>query len=233
MSCLIFADFEEVFIDGTACYLTSESAKADVIGRPARMYHCPFRVSSHNSMVLCEVYNLDGTPHPTNQRICLKEAIDCVKDEQVVFGLEQKFTFFDLNLRPFGWPPAVGYHARQGAFYSAVGSDRVGARIIIESVAKAALFAGLDFGGGHAGKFLSQWELQVGPAEELHPADDIWLLRYLLLRIAEDHGLTVSFSPRPVRGHEWSSSAMKCQFSTRCMRLPNGLRSGPLDFRFI
>lgn len=44
-------------------------------------------------MIMCEVYNPDGTPHETNTRAKLREVItDKVKAEEPLYGFEQEYT---------------------------------------------------------------------------------------------------------------------------------------------
>jgi hypothetical protein len=40
----------------------------------------------------------------------------------------------------------------------------------------------------------SQWEFQVGPCPGIDMGDHLWMARFLLLRIGEEWGITVSFS---------------------------------------
>jgi glutamine synthetase len=41
-----------------------------------------------------------------------------------------------------------------------------------------------------------QWEFQVGPCEGLGIGDELWVARYLLLRVAELFKVTISFEPK-------------------------------------
>lgn len=38
----------------------------------------------------------------------------------------------------------------------------------------------------------SQWEFQVGPCPGIEMGDHLWMARFLLLRIGEEWGITVS-----------------------------------------
>ena len=66
-----------------------------------------------------------------------------------------------------------------------------------------------------------QWEYQIGPVEGIKGADELWLSRYLLLRVGEHFGVGVSFNCKPVA--EWNGAGMHCNFSTNSTRAENGM----------
>ena len=39
----------------------------------------------------------------------------------------------------------------------------------------------------------------MGPTLGINMGDDLWLARYLLIRVAEDFGVVVSFDPKPMQ----------------------------------
>lgn len=40
-----------------------------------------------------------------------------------------------------------------------------------------------------------QWKYGIGPHTSVNVGDDVWMSRFLLIKVAEDFGVTVQFSP--------------------------------------
>lgn len=68
---------------------------------------------------------------------------------------------------------------------------------------------------------LLQWEYQIGPCEGIDCADEIWIARYVMHRVAEEYGVPVTLDPKPLPG--WPGSGMHVNFSTKEMRADNGI----------
>jgi len=194
---------------------------SDVYLRPAAYFPDPFR-GGDNILVLAETYNSDGTPNRTNYRHHAVKIMDQAKDAAPWFGLEQEYTLFDLDGQPFGWPKG-GFPAPQGPYYCGAGAGKVFARDLIEAHYRACLYSGINISGCNAEVMPSQWEFQVGPCEGISMGDHLWMARYLLVRIAEQWGVKVSFHPKPLEG-DWNGAGCHTNYSTKLMREPGGMK---------
>lgn len=197
---------------------------SDVILHPVRAYEDPFRGSPH-LLVLCETLKQDNTPHPSNHRYKCLQAMEAAKEEEPMFGLEQEYTMLDgynLNL-PLGWPALPQVPDPQGAYYCGVGAGKAFGRDIVEAHYRACLYAGVKIAGVNGEVAHSQWEFQIGPTIGIKAADDLWMARYLMNRIAEDFNVAITFAVRPLAG-DWNGAGCHCNFSTREMREDGGLK---------
>ena len=120
---------------------------SDCVLSPAYVCADPIR-GGDNLLVLCEVMNTDGTPHESNTRDACAATHETHRDQQMLFGLEQEYTFF-YGLRPLGFTGAPG-QKEQGDFYCGVGSDNIYGRDIVEEHMDACLYAGIDISGINA-----------------------------------------------------------------------------------
>jgi len=193
--------------------------KSDCMLKPVVYIPDPIR-GENNIIVMCEVMKADGSVHPSNTRAHLREVAKIYADHDAWFGIEQEYTFFD-GARPLGWPDH-GFPAPQGGYYCGVGADEVFGRKIVEEHMSACLNAGLKFSGINAEVMPGQWEFQIGPVGPLEVSDQIWMARWLLYRIAENHGVSATLYPKPVKG-DWNGAGAHTNFSTKSMRDPGGI----------
>jgi glutamine synthetase len=209
----------------------AEGTDSDCLLKPVYVCDDPFKGEPHK-LVLCEVLNADGSPHKTNTRNTLtkkyKDESEITKDELPWFGWEQEYTLTHKPLQPFssgeGIPLGFGVNAvprEQGEYYCGIGSKNVIGRKITEEHLLKCVEVGLDVSGVNAEVMLGQWEYQIGPVTPVNGSDQLWISRYILNRVAEEHGVNVSYHPKPVTG-DWNGSGCHVNFSTPEMRKEGG-----------
>jgi len=206
--------------DGSSTY-QAVGENSDMFLEPAALFKDPFRGGRHK-ILLCDVYDSEKKPVATNHRNSCLEAMEKVKDQKPLFGIEQEYVLLDSDGYPLGWPKQ-GYPGPQGPYYCGVGTNRVFGRDLVEAHYKACLYAGIDIGGVNAEVMPAQWEYQVGPTEGIAMGDQMWVSRYLLYRMAEEFNIEVTLDPKPKSGN-WNGSGAHCNFSTEEMRADGGMK---------
>jgi glutamine synthetase len=199
----------------------AEGHNSDCLLKPVFVCNDPLR-GGNSKLVLCEVLTGDGQPHPTNSRAQLREVVEKHADEEPWFGIEQEYTMFSGG-RPLGWPEH-GYPAPQGPFYCGVGADEVFGREIVEEHLQACIDAGLKIYGINAEVMPGQWEFQIGTAGPIEVSDHLLVARWLLYRIGEEYGVSVTLDPKPVRG-DWNGAGAHTNVSTKAMREEGGMEA--------
>ena len=195
--------------------------QSDCVLKPVAQFSDPIR-GGENILVMCEVLNVDMTPHASNTRAACVASAENFSEFEPMFGLEQEYTFYEQSYdslkygQPLGFPPS-GYPAPQGGYYCGVGADEVYGRSISEDHATACMEAGLNISGTNAEVMPGQWEFQIGPVGAPDIGDQIWVARWLLYRIAEDYNISATLTPKPVKG-DWNGAGMHTNFSTKQMR---------------
>jgi glutamine synthetase len=198
--------------DGSST-LQAEGSSSDCMLKPVGLY--PDSSRKNGYLVMCEVLLPDGTPHPSNFRATVED------DSDLWIGLEQEYFFMEAG-RPLGFPEG-GYPGPQGRYYCGVGYSTQGdvARQVVDEHIDACLDAGLHFEGINAEVAKGQWEFQIFAKGSRKIGDDMWIARYMLLRIGEKYGLDVEWHCKPVSG-DWNGSGMHTNFSTKFMRETGG-----------
>lgn len=216
------SDFPEWSFDGSSTN-QADGGDSDCILKPACVVNDPFR-GEGNYLVMCEVYDPDGeTPHESNSRAQLREVLDAGADKQDPWlGFEQEYTLFK-DRTPLGWPDQ-GFPGPQGPYYCGVGADQVFGRDIAEDHAVMCQEAGLMYYGMNAEVMPGQWEFQIGyrgrddeKADAMTISDHTWIARWILYRVSEEYGVTVSTDNKPVKG-DWNGAGMHTNVSTNDTR---------------
>ena len=207
-------DCPEWGFDGSSTQ-QAEGHSSDCMLHPVALY--PDCTRKNAFLVMCEVFlPQDKGPHPSNTRAHIPT------DEGGLWvGLEQEY-FLMQDGRPLGFPEE-GYPAPQGPYYTGIGYKNVGAiaREIVEEHMDICHAAGINLEGINAEVAKGQWEFQVFAKNGKKIGDDMWVARYLLLRLCEKYGVDVEFHCKPIRG-DWNGSGMHCNFSTTRLREQGG-----------
>lgn len=195
---------------------------SEVILKPRGVY--PFMSSSNSSntrsherhfIVLCDTWhrskhiNADGKicysdliPALNNNRSMADDifSIPDVSNQRFWFGLEQEYFLKLLGTTREEHSRGVheDYHDYPGTFYCGVGAKSVYMREckLVDAHREACIAAGINISGTNAEVAPSQWEFQIGPCEGIDAADQLWVARYLLVRLAAEEGYEVIFDPK-------------------------------------
>ncbi|MAI25543.1 MAG: glutamine synthetase [Spirochaeta sp.] len=197
----------------------AEGHSSDCVLKP--VFTCPDPLRGGGDiLVLCEVYNADGTASKSNNRAAAVATAEKYADQEPLFGIEQEYTMMTLEGYPAGFPDG-GYPAPQGPYYCGAGADRIFGREIAEEHIEACLDADLMLAGINAEVMPGQWEFQIGPAGLLEVGDHLQVARYLLHRIAEKYGVVITLEPKPMKG-DWNGAGCHTNYSTKAMREDGG-----------
>ncbi len=221
---LQISDIPQWNFDGSSTY-QAVGHDSDLILQAVCLVNDPI-LGEGNYLALCDVLNPDGqSPHESNKRARLVKLMETQgKKYDPWVGFEQEYTLF-RGLQPLGWPER-GYPAPQGPFYCGVGADEVFGRDLVDEHAQACLDAGLMLYGTNAEVMPGQWEFQIGyrgvdseSADPVTVCDHLWLARWLLYRLGEEHDITAKLHPKPIKG-DWNGAGKHTNFSTKEMRDP-------------
>jgi glutamine synthetase len=194
----------------------AEGKSSDCLLKPVAVF--PDTTKKNGVLVMSEVYMHDAkTPHPTNSRAGILD------DPDAWFGFEQEY-FLYKNGKPLGFP-ATGFPYPQGLYYTGVGYDAVGniAREIVDTHLDLCLDAGINHEGINAEVAKGQWEFQIFGKGSKTAADQMWMARYLLMRLCEKYEVDVVWHCKPLgKDVDWNGSGMHSNFSTKYMREVGG-----------
>jgi glutamine synthetase len=198
--------------DGSST-MQAEGYSSDCTLKPVRMY----RAYLNNKIyVFCEVMDANGNPHPTNDRSKLGK-----EDTEFWVGFEQEYF-----IRSGHHKNILGFENRgvidpQGKYYCGVGGQIVG-RNISDKHLDMCIEYNIGIEGTNAEVALGQWEYQVFAKGKLKASDDLWMSRYFLYKIAEEHGYDIELHPKPLTTGDWNGSGLHTNFSNKRMREKGG-----------
>ena len=189
----------------------ADGATSDLLLKPVAVFPDPAR--KNGFLVMTEVLNADGTPHPTNGRATIDD-----DDDDFWFGFEQEYFLWDTKTSlPPGFP-SKGFPRPQGPYYCSVGAENAFGRACVDEHLDQCLEAGLNVEGINAEVAAGQWEFQVFAKGAKAAGDETWIARYLAERNAEKYGYGINWHPKPLGDTDWNGSGMHANFSNGTMR---------------
>lgn len=197
---------------------------SEVIIVPRAVFNDPFNKNGY--LTMCDTFKPDmTTPISNNHRVYAESIFSKKLEDKPWYGLEQEYFLIDTNTKkPLGFPMDSEPNP-QGQYYCSAGAENAFGRQIAQEHLEKCIEAGIQVSGMNAEVAPGQWEFQVGPVEGVSAGDHLWMARYLLLRVAENHGVMVDFEPKPVKG-DWNGSGCHTNFSTVAMRDGDGNKTG-------
>lgn len=201
------------------------SSTNQAIGSSSDCYLKPVRVYRKSGLnyepvpkiyVLCEVLDKDGGAHTTNTRFPLGN-----EDHDLWIGFEQEYFIRSGHNKPIlGFENGTGVDP-QGMYYCGVGGQVVG-RDFSDVHLDVCLEHGIIVEGTNAEVALGQWEYQIFAKGKLKAADDLWMSRYFLHKLAEEYGYAIELHPKPITSGKWNGSGLHTNFSNKKMREEGG-----------
>jgi glutamine synthetase len=176
---------------------------------PIKITPDPFRTNSF--LVLCDINREKST------RINAATIFDKYNSFDIWFGLEQEY----FILRDYSDFSISSLDKIQGDYYCGVNHRDPIERDIAEEHLIACIYAGLNISGINAEVANGQWEFQVGIAKGIDAADQLFLARYILERIAEKHNRVISYLPK--LDYRINGSGCHVNISTKDTRGENGI----------
>lgn len=209
------------FDGSSTCQAYGENSEISII--PRSIFWCPFRENG-SILVMCDTYDSEGKPLKNNYRHIANGLFNRDLSSEPWFGIEQEFFIIDNET---GYP--MGFNKKitkkQGQYYCGVGADNVFGRELIDEHYMYCLHAGINISGVNAEVAPGQWEYQVGPCEGIQSGDQLWVSRYILIRLAERYNVAIDFEPSPMKG-DWNGSGCHTNYSTKQMREGTSEKTG-------
>lgn len=202
--------------DGSSTFQAT-TENSEVLLLPVAYYKNPF-FTQKSYLVMCETYEKDGLPTSTNHRHLANQIFTKRLDLEPWFGIEQEY-FMTRNNTVLAFEKSIP--APQGHYYCGVG-EHIQYRDLVEQHYNYCLYAGLEISGVNAEVAPNQWEYQIGPCTGIDGGDQLWISRYILQKVAEKYGISISFCPKPLSS-PWNGSGLHINVSTKKTRDAEGI----------
>ncbi|WP_034384339.1 type I glutamate--ammonia ligase [Deinococcus sp. YIM 77859] len=203
----------DVTFDGSAVEGFTRVEESDMLLSPdlsTFLIYPPFAPEEEGGRVarlICDVTLPDGTPFEGDPRRVLKRQVERAAGLgfEMFVGTEPEFFLFERNAGGGGLPVT---HDKAG-YFDLAPVDK-GERIRRE-ITQRLVQMGFEIEAAHHEVAPGQHEIDFRYAPALEAADRIATFKFVVKRVALEHGLTASFLPKPIAGI--SGSGMHCHLS--------------------
>jgi glutamine synthetase len=202
--------------DGSSTKQAVSNGNTEVILKPCKLFKNPLIIdnTSNHYLVLCETYDTDFEPLPTNHRHNAVKIFNTNLELEPWFGLEQEY--FMIHKGENG----RNLCSEDGRYYCGTQLNHI-ERTIAEEHLQACLTAKINISGLNAEVAPNQWEFQIGPCTGIEAGDHMIVARFLLERIAEKYSVQIVYTPKLYK--HMNGSGCHTNFSTAITRAYNGI----------
>jgi glutamine synthetase len=196
--------------DGSSTGQAPSEGNTEVILNPVFCCVNPLYKDEENMyIVLCDTYDTNGNPLPSNMRYNAKKIFkEKYSEFKPRFGLEiEYFLKKGKHIMPFiedaNTDANNTSNSKQNIYYCGTNiysplMANIGLqRMIVKEHLHACLKANIQICGTNQEVSPNQWEYQIGICYGINAGDHFYVARYLLERIAEKYGYTICYDPKP------------------------------------
>ena len=207
-------DIPEWNYDGSSTGQADSKHNTEVVLKPCKLFINPLKqhICDRHYLVLCETFDVDLNPLPTNHRHNAVNIFDTNLELRPWFGLEQEYFMIHKCMRD--------NLCSEGEYYCGTQSNKI-ERIVAEEHLQACISAKINVSGLNAEVAPNQWEFQVGPSEGIESGDELVVSRFLLERISEKYDVKINYTPK--LREDMNGSGCHANFSTTLTRAENGI----------
>jgi len=176
--------------DGSSTGQADSNGNTEVILVPCKYFLNPLLnnndvTSCENYIVLCETFDCNMVPLPSNHRHNAVKIFNKGLHEESWFGIEQEYIMIH----------AKNDFTQEGRHYCGTQLNSI-ERKIAEQHMSACLKAKLKYCGLNSEVTNGQWEYQVGTCEGIEAGDHLTVANFLLERIAEKYDVVINYCPK-------------------------------------
>lgn len=189
----------ELAFDGSSIEGFVRIEESDMFLRPDPATFATFPWKPRREAVgrlICDIYNIDGTPFTGDPRYALKKVIAEASEMgyEMYVGPEAEFFLFHLDEKG---RPTTETHDKAGYFdLTPVDLGENARRDMVLSLQEM----GFEVEAAHHEVAPGQHEIDFKYSDALDTADKVVTFRFVVRTIAQQHGLHATFMPKPIYG---------------------------------